>query len=166
MRLESLRRSRIVTLVVCTTLLPLPTSLAADAAIFSGKVVDRDGFTPRAGVVVRLVETDTERTFASTPTAEQGTFRIETVPAGSYAVLAETGEGKYLATDRVELGPGENTPVQLALEPGAAPLLAPGQTRGDLPGWAKGVIAGGLVVVAVVLFEDSREQEASKGAPF
>lgn len=167
MRLEPSRRALALLVIAGISLLPFNAVLAADPAVLAGRVVDRDGFTPRAGVVVRLVRVDTERDFASAPTGEQGTFRVEGAPAGRYAVLAETDEGKYLAADRLELAPGDNAPVQLALDPGAEPVLAPGQgRRGGLPPWAKGVIAGGLVIAMVVLFDEARETEASEENPF
>lgn len=167
MRLVSFRRSLAAALIVCAVGLPLQPGLAADAAVFSGRVVDKDGFLPRTDVVVRLVETSTEQTWASAPTGDEGAFRIESAPAGSYAVLAETAEGKYLAGENVQLAAGENTPVQLALDPGVQPVvLAPGQTRSTLPAWAKGVIAGVMVIAAVALFDSAQETEASKGAPF
>ena len=167
MRLESSRRALAVLMIAGISLLPFHAVMADDSAVLAGRVVDRDGFTPRAGVVVRLVEIDTERDFASAPTGEQGTFRVEGAPAGRYAVLAETDEGKYLAADRLELAAGDNTPVQLALDPGAEPVLAPAQGRGGgIPPWAKGVIAGGMVIAMFVLFDEASETDASEEDPF
>jgi len=167
MRLVPARRVVALLAIAGMALFPFHAVLAADGAVLAGRVVDREGFTPRAGVVVRLVDVDSERSFASTPTGEQGAFRVEGAPAGSYAVLAETEEGKYLAADRIELAAGDNTPVQLALDRGARPLMVPGQTRkGKLPGWARGVIAGGMVVAMYYLFDNASETDASKKDPF
>ena len=84
---------------------------------FSGRVLQQDGATPRAGVVVTLVDRAAERTFDSSPTGADGTFRIEGPPAGSYAVLARGDEGVYLAAADVPLAAGDNAPLQLTFVP-------------------------------------------------
>lgn len=135
---------------------------------FSGRVLQQDGATPRAGVVVTLVDRGAERTFDSSPTGEDGTFRIEGPPAGSYAVLARGEEGIYLAAADLPLASGDNPPLQLTLKPSSEPILAPGQSSPNdgLPAWAKGLIAGGLVIAGYLLWDELTESEASTEVPF
>ena len=78
---------------------------------------------------------------------------MDSAPAGSYRVVAETPQGAYLASDAVDLSAGDNRPVSLSLN-GAAPNYqstsgAGGQQTkgGSLPTWAKWVIVGGIVVI-------------------
>jgi hypothetical protein len=90
---------------------------ASSPATFRGRVLDADGVTPRTGVVVALYDARTEVVVRSTPTDARGSFRIEGAAAGSYALLAETPQGAFLAAGEVRLSPGENRPLSLALQP-------------------------------------------------
>jgi hypothetical protein len=90
---------------------------ASSPATFRGRVLDADGVTPRTGVVVALYDPRTEGVVRSTPTDARGSFRIEGAAAGSYALLAETPQGAFLAAGEVRLSPGENRPLSLALQP-------------------------------------------------
>ena len=128
-------------------------------AIFSGRVLHENGITPRSDVVVILVHTvdGNERNYRAEPSSAEGGFILDSAPAGSYMLLAETEEGVFLAARRLDLVSGENEPLVLTLEPAEGPALAGLAQQGGLPRWAEGLIAGAIAVVAFLLFEDSTD---------
>jgi hypothetical protein len=144
--------------------------LAGSPSTLSGRVLTQNGADPRAGVVVTLVEPATERAYRSSPTDARGAFTIDAAPAGSYALIVEAPEGAFLAASHLQLAPGVNRPVSLALKPGKQGEPPAGSTpaatapkKGSLPTWAKWVIAGGIVVGAAIVVDavTSDNNEAS-----
>jgi len=154
------RRALALALAATTALILLPAPvLAAGEAQLAGRVFDADGATPRAGVVVTLVDPDTDAAVSSEPTSDEGTFRIEQAPAGTYRVLAEAPEGAFLAADPVDLEPGANRPISLTLK--LAPAME-GTTGSKMKTWKKWLIAGGIAVGALFLINEvSDETDAS-----
>jgi hypothetical protein len=154
------RRALALALAATTALLFLPApALAGGEAQLAGRVFDADGATPRSGVVVTLVDADTDATVSSDPTGDEGTFRIEQAPAGTYRVLAETPDGAFLAPDPVDLQPGANRPISLTLK--VAPAME-GTTGSQMKTWKKWLIAGGIAVGALFLINEvSDEADAS-----
>ena len=160
---------RTVALALVLSTISLPTSFRARAgggALFNGRVTQADGVTPRTGVVVVLANLEADRTFRSKPTNEEGSFRIDSAPAGTYTLFAEAEEGAYLAASELALKEGANTPVQLTLRAGAQPSLAPGQLEKKLPKYVKLAIVGILLVTAWFLFDNISESGASDPIPF
>jgi hypothetical protein len=170
MSLELCRRFTATTVILAVIAFVVVSPIWADTnAVFSGKVLESDPPAPKAGVVITLVEPSSEKTYSSAATDADGLFRVDNAPAGSYRVVAETPQGAYLASDAVELAPGDNRPVSLTLN-GAAPnyqsTSGAGGQGGGLPTWAKWVIVGGIVVigaaaVASVTSDDDSETPAS-----
>jgi len=154
------RRALALTLAATTALFLVPAPvLAAGEAQLAGRVYDADGATPRSGVVVTLVDAATDESVSSTPTNDEGTFRIEQAQAGTYRVLAETPEGAFLAADAVDLQPGANRPLSLTLK--VAPAME-GTTGSKMKTWKKWVIAGAITVTALFLINEiSTESDAS-----
>jgi len=176
-----MRARRPISLCLVLTLCFLLPSTWAGSAMFSGKVYQADGTTPRAGVVVALVDGAGEAAFRSHATTEDGTFVIEGAEAGTYRVLVETAEGAFLAPDEFELSEGANLPLAFALKTGTA--HAPGygsggganyqQTTGfgsgggGLPTWGKWLVAGVITAVAIVLISDSGDDaDEPTSSPF
>jgi hypothetical protein len=146
--------------------------LAGSPSTLSGRVLGPDGADPRAGVTVTLVDTAAEKTYDSAPTDARGAFSIATAPAGNYALVVRAPEGAFLASNNLQLAPGVNRPVSLALKPGKqetppAPAPAPATPpppppKSSTPTWAKWVIAGGIVVgAAIVVDAVTSDSEAS-----
>ena len=172
MSLELCRRFTATTVIFAVIAFVVVSPTWADTnAIFSGKVLESDPPAPKAGVVITLVESSSEKTYSSAATDADGLFRVDSAPAGSYRVVAETPQGAYLAADAVQLAAGDNRPVSLTLN-GAAPNYqstsgAGGQQSqgGGLPTWAKWVIVGGIVVIGAAavasVTSDDDEQPAS-----
>jgi hypothetical protein len=110
--------------------------------------------------------------YKSSPTDAKGAFSIATAPAGSYALVVEAPEGAFLAASNLQLAPGVNKPLSLALKPGKqaepppttpAPATPPpaAAKKGSVPTWAKWVIAGGIVVGAAIVVDAVTSNEAS-----
>lgn len=162
------RRVLALTLVLFTATVSVVTPVAAaEQAIFSGRVLNPDGITPRGGVVVSLLNVESRELFSSPPTGDEGAFRIETAPAGSYQLAAETPEGAFVASEALELQAGANKPLAFKLAPGTAnPSLAPARSGGgDRPMWK--YIVGGLVFIgAVFAIDDSGKNVESPDSAF
>lgn len=130
---------------------------ASGGALLSGRVMETDGFTPRSGVVVALVDDESRTVYRSEPTTEDGTFQIDSAPAGGYKLLAETDEGAFLASDDFRLSAGENKPVALQLTPGASnSTIAPGQA-GAGASWWQWAIAGSIIILGLLVVSDASE---------
>ena len=165
----TLRRSTAAALIFgLVTLTSSGVLVAAAPSTLSGRVLMQDGVEPRPGVVVALVEPASERAYRSSPTDARGAFTIDAAPAGDYALLVEAPEGAFLAANHMQLAPGVNRPVSLALKPGkqgeppAAPPAAAEPKKGGPPTWAKWVIAGAIVVgAAIVVDAVTKSDEAS-----
>ena len=69
-----------VVLALAFVALPAP-ALAAAPGVVVGRVVATDGVTPLSGVVVSLVDKNSQAVFASQPSTERGTFQAQ-APAG------------------------------------------------------------------------------------
>ncbi len=167
---STLRRPTAASLILGLVTLTSSGALhAGSLSTLTGRVLAQNGTDPRAGVVVTLVETASEHAYRSSPTDARGAFTIETAPPGSYALVVEAPEGAFLASSDLRLAPGMNRPLALALKPGKQnepPPDAPsgsGGKKGGVPAWAKGVIAGGIVVGAAIVVDavTSETKEAS-----
>ena len=129
----------------------------ADDARLSGRVMETDGFTPRSGVVVALVDAENRLVYRSDASNEDGAFRIDTAPAGGYRLLAETDQGAFLASDDFKLAAGENKPLALKLNPTVRTpntTIAPGQT-GEGSTWWQWAIAGTIVAAGLLVVSDA-----------
>jgi hypothetical protein len=143
---------------------------AASPSSLSGRVLAPNGADPRAGVVVTLIEPKTETAYRSGPTDARGAFNISSAPAGSYALVVEAPEGAFLASDHLQLAPGVNRPLSLALKPQRAGEQPPAEStpppqkkKNDIPTWAKWTIAGGIIVGGALAIDavTSSSKEAS-----
>jgi hypothetical protein len=166
---STIRRSTAAALVFgLVTMTSSGVLMAGAPSTLSGRVLTQNGTDPRPGVVVALVEPATERAYRSSPTDARGAFTIDAAPAGDYALLVEAPEGAFLASNHMQLAPGVNRPVSLALKPGkqgeppAAPAAPAEPKKGGPPTWAKWVIAGAIVVgAAIVVDAVTKSDEAS-----
>ena len=151
-----------LTVAVLAFVTVFPTSAAEDS-VLTGRVMDADGFTPREGVVVALVDAENRLVYRSAPTSDEGSFEIDSAPAGGYRLLAETADGAFLASNDFKLASGTNEPVSLKLTPeGQAPnvTIAPGQA-GPETSWWQWAIAGAIIVTGLLVVSDASESTGS-----
>ena len=158
MLFATLRRAT-ATLLVMTVLalMTVVPAVAEDGAVFNGKVYGSSAADPMSGVVVTLVEPTSETTYSSQPSMDDGTFRVEGAPAGSYRVVAETKRGAFLAGTPVSLAPGKNQPVALTLgqvDTQTSQSTGGSQSQSGLPKWAKWTIVGGIAVIALIAIDN------------
>ena len=140
---------------------------AADNALLTGRVTESDGFTPRDGVVVALVDNDNRLVYRSEPTGDDGAFRIDSAPAGGYYLLAETGDGAFLASDDFSVAAGANEPVALKLTPAqnSNVTMAPAQASAGSTSWWQWAIAGTIVVAGLLVVNDAGSSDEQQSSP-
>ena len=173
---SALRRSTALALIFgLVSLTSSGALLAGSPSTLTGRVLTQNGADPRPGVVVTLIEPASERAYRSSPTDARGAFSIDAAPAGSYALVVEAPEGAFLAASDLQLAPGVNRPLSLALKPGKQaqpPAEAPPQDpnakkKGAVPTWAKWVIAGGIIVGGAIIIDSltSSDEASTYGPP-
>ena len=138
--------------------------LAADNALFRGRVLAADGVSPKPGVVVMLVDREADQSFESAPADERGYFRVDSAPAGTYRVVARASEGAFLAADAVTLEPGRNKAVALSLKTNAETKPSGTSASGTMEPWVKWVIVGGIAIGALVV-ADAITKDESPASP-
>jgi len=138
----------------------LSPALAAVNAEFTGRVLHADGSNPREGVVIILVDPESEQEFRSEPTNAEGVFNIASATAGTYTLIAETPEGAFLATDNLVLQEGQNRPLSLTLELSAGNPATEGLASGSLPNWGKWLIVGFIALGAIYVIDQVTKKDS------
>jgi len=153
-------------IVALVWVVSVPVTPAGTLASWGGRVFQPDRTAPRAGVVVELVAGGDEGRVRSKPTRSDGAFTIEGVPAGKYMLHVETPEGVFVSSEPLELQPGSNTPMALALQ--ARPFDAKqehGLGGDDTSRRTEIILAGVVSLVALGLYflvtEDATETSSS-----
>jgi hypothetical protein len=153
------------------TLLTAAPVRSSENAVFTGRVFQPDGVSPRTGVVVALYDDDSGEIFRSPPTDDEGTFRVDSAPAGSYRVVTETTEGVFATDGELTLGEGANRPLALTLTstPPATPLAPAAETSGTKTGPSKTVkwlIAGGIIATTLFVFHEMTVDKEETSSDF
>ena len=158
-------------ILIVTPVVVATPALSAGNAQFGGRVFQADGVTPRTGVVVALVDAETQQVYRAEPTNDEGAFALEAAPAGTYNLLAETDEGAFLASDSIRLNEGANRSLALSLDPsgynaqGSTPSSA-GSSGSGMPNWAKGLIAGAIGVAALLVINEAGDDVEEPASTF
>src|SRR2546430_5222534 len=114
-------RVRIIPLVSCLALLAIPFAIArAAGGRIEGKVTDPKGAIV-IGAAITVSESETNQTFTAV-TDQQGHFKIEGVPAGSYTVTVSAQGFSEASRTNVKVEEGAVTTVDFKLE--IAPIEA------------------------------------------
>lgn len=161
----SRRAVALIASIAVVAVVPLSPISAAEPAHLSGKVYATDGATSLEGIVIALHDAETDRSYRSSPTAADGTFRVDAVPAGRYAVIAESNDGAFLAAEQVSLESGANRPLALTLN-GSVPHAQVTSGKGALPTFGKWLIAGGIAVAALFVIDEVTADEDEAASPF
>ena len=162
--LPSRVRNRVALLLLVVTSLFAPSTWAAS---FGGRVFTADGRTPRAGVVVTLVDESGQAARRSQPTNPEGGFMIKGADAGTYHLLVETSDGAFVAPEPLAVKAGDNPPLALSLR-----ANAPGGgmnfqeqygfgSGGGLSQMTTGIIAGAIGVAALVVIAEVSDAESN-----
>jgi hypothetical protein len=147
-----------------------PVTPAGAVASWGGRVFESDRITPRAGVVVSLADGPDEQSFRAEPTRTDGSFTIDGAATGTYRLRVETPEGVFVSSEPVKLEAGENTPMALALNPGAFNAKQEqGLGNGEMSQTTEYLIAGGISLFALLVIlqitDDDDEENATLHLP-
>lgn len=119
-------KSVVFFLIFSFILLYLPHPLAAEEADVggvTGVVYEEDGTTPVVGAIVKIKDVTTGRVYESTPTDENGFFRIENVEEGIYVFGVIKNGVKFNVEEAVGIKAGEIANMVLMLKPGKKGII-------------------------------------------
>jgi hypothetical protein len=142
-----------------------PVTHAQSLGSWGGRVYQPDRVTPREGVVVSLINDQSDLTLRADPTRSDGAFTLDSVPVGAYALRVETPEGVFVSTDTLQMESGPNTPMALALN--SQPINAEmehglGEKKSKTTEYiVAGVVALFALFIILELTDDATEQDAS-----
>lgn len=169
----------LVVLLAATLIVPSPVTLASGAGALEGRVISPKGGTaPTAVWAATASRPDAPQ---RTAIGENGSFRLEGVPAGQVELAVETAEGIYVVETPVTIAPGATRQVQLALRgrqdnpaidaatnpPPSPPPNKKTGTLWDNPLTATLIVVGGAVVTGLIIdaIDDDDDNESSSASP-
>jgi len=85
--------------------------------VLQGKVLALDGNTPFPGAQVKLKHLGTGKILASSPTNNQGYFRVDGLDKGIYLVGVSTPQGDFNANALVGIEPAKTEEIVMVLKP-------------------------------------------------
>jgi hypothetical protein len=113
-------KSIAIATILSIHLLFLPV-FGADTAALNGNIFSAGDSTPLAGVRVHVGDPASGRIYQSDWTGNDGSFRVEGLPAAGYELAVEANGGLYVVGSAVQLAPGQTRDVQLAINAAADP---------------------------------------------
>ena len=155
-------KSFAIVLAVAVVLSVGPQVSAADKATLEGTIFTADGEALVDGAILHAGNLRTGDIYSSAKTGSDGEFVIADLPPAVYELAIERNGGLYIAGSSVQLSPGEQREVNLALEDdeddddgGLAPDPATANKvkRGfwDKPWFATLVVVGGAFAVGALI---------------
>ena len=156
-----------VVTIIALQLIAIP-SFAQPSAALDGTVLRADRTTPIAGATVHLADKSSGAFVESAPTADDGSFHLDSLPGSEYSIAVEVDGGLYVVSAPLTLNDGETRRVHLAINPNAQ--LAPGATGSQLsfrnnPLTATLLLVGGLIILGVFIDELTDSDSASPSFP-
>jgi hypothetical protein len=146
----------VVALYVATA--PVPGWSGVETASITGRVTGVTTRSPVEGATVLAVDHGSGSLHRSGPTNDEGSFRLDGLPPGSYSLAVEVERGAFLSESAIRLRSGETRLVKVAInrqeEPDPVPTSS-GKTKKGGP-WGNPVTAtliviGGAIVVGVLV---------------
>ncbi len=101
-----------------------PSSAAPATATLAGTVVSIDDQGPLAGARVWVADSMSDQVFVADPTAADGSYSLENLPASTYSLAVEAGGGLFIVESPVRLDVGESRTLHLAVRRGDSPAAA------------------------------------------
>lgn len=155
--------TRALIVLLVSTLIAPPASIASGSGALEGRVVPGKGNA--APTAVWAATAANPQAPQRAVVGENGSFRIDAVPAGTVELAVETADGMYLVETPVTIAPGATRQVQLALKgrqdnamggkaTNPPPTPAPNKKTGTLwdnPLTATLIVVGGAVVTGLII---------------
>lgn len=147
------------------------TPVTAGTASLSGLVVTNPSHSALEGAVVGAMDRKSALFFRSAPTDARGSFRLEGLPPGIYALAVEVDQGVFLSKSAVPLSSGESRTVQVAVsresdpDPAGAATARSKGSPWDNPVTATLIVIGGAIVVGLLLQEVGESGEGPSVSP-
>jgi hypothetical protein len=144
----------------------LPVMAGPQTAALSGMVLSSQNQAPLTGVKLHAGDPRTGEIYSSQPTAADGSFVIEGLPAAAYELAVEANGGLYLVDSRVKLSPGQAENVYVAVNFKKAPSPEESQKTSRKMGiWNNQLTAAFIVVASAVLVGELIKQSTDESTP-
>jgi hypothetical protein len=156
-------------LVLTVQALWIPAPAGDQTVSLAGMVVSSETEAPLVGARLHVGDPTSGHVFTTQPTTEDGSFRLEKLPAASYRLAVEIEGGLYVVEAPVKLAPGEARSVTVAINPQSAPSPGEQQEKKKKKGagfWnnpvtASLVIIGSATVLGLLINEGTDDPVAS-----
>jgi len=158
-----------VVTIIALQLIAIP-SFAQPSAALDGTVLRADRTTPIAGAKVHLADVRSGAFVESAPTADDGSFHLDSLPGSEYSIAVEVDGGLYVVPAPLTLNDGETRRVHLAINPNAqldadSSLGASKLSFRNNPLTATLLLLGGLIILGVFIDELTDSDPASPFFP-
>ena len=108
-----------------------------------------------------LLDKQSGKEFQAEATNDEGAFKLDAAPAGTYTLLAVTPAGAFVAAESLELKPGNNTPLALTLQETATDAELANGLAQEGSDAVRYVVLGLIGVVAVFAVDEVTSSEGS-----
>ncbi len=158
-----------VATIIALQLIAIP-SLAQPGAVLDGTVLRADRATPIAGAKIHLANARTGELVGSAPTADDGSFHLDSLPGSEYSIAVEVDGGLYVVPAPLTLNDGETRRVHLAIQPNAqldadSSVGASKLSFRNNPLTATLLLLGGLIILGLAIDELTDSDSASPFFP-
>jgi hypothetical protein len=154
-------------LILSLQALFLPAVAGPDSAALSGTVLSSQNYAPLTGVKLHAGDPRTGEIFSSQPTAADGAFVIEGLPAAAYELAVEANGALYTVDSQVKLSPGqsENVHVAVNFEKAPSPAEVEETENRKMGVFNNQVTAATIVIASAVLIGEIIKQATDEDAP-
>jgi len=146
-----------VLLVVAVQWLFVPTAAGQKSATLTGTIYAFDGEQPVDGAILHAGDMRTGEIYSSAATNSDGSFVLSDLPPAAYELAVEKDGGLYLVGAPLQLAPGQQRDVQVAIHPDTVPVpdVAPDpetvseEKENREMGWLDNPLFASLAVIGV-----------------
>jgi hypothetical protein len=143
---------------LCVATASAPVLPGVETASITGRVMSAASWSPVEGATVLAVDRGSGSLHRSSPTNDEGSFRLDGLVPGSYSLAVEVEQGAFLSESAIPLRGGETRLVKVAIsrqeEPDAEPPSSGKKKKGGPwgnPVTATLIVIGGAIIVGVLV---------------